>query len=49
MFGVDLSAISLKYAYEHGLSELNGAKLNAEELEWIAWRTANDVYRLGLE
>ena len=48
MFGVDLSAISLNYAYEHGFRELNGAKLNAEELEWIAWRTANKVYSLGL-
>ena len=48
MFGVDLSAISLNYAYELGFSDLNGANLNAEELEWIAWRTANQVYQLGL-
>ncbi len=49
MFGVDLSAISLNYAYEHGFRELNGAKPNAEEKEWIAWRTANKVYQLNLE
>ncbi len=49
MFGVDLSAISVNYAYEHGFRELKGAKLNSEELEWIAWRTANEVYQLGLE
>ena len=48
MFGVDLSAISLNYAYEHGFRELNGANPDAEELEWIAWRTANKVYKLGL-
>ena len=49
MFGVDLSVVSLNYAYELGFSDLNGANLNAEELEWIAWRTANKVYKLGLE
>ena len=49
MFGVDLSQVSLNYAYELGFGNLNGAKLNAEELEWIAWRTANQVYGLGLE
>lgn len=49
MFGVDLSAVSLNYAYEHGFRELNGANPNAEELEWIAWRTVNEVYQLGLE
>jgi len=49
MFGVDLSVVSLNYAYELGFSDLNGANLNAEELEWIAWRTANKVYQLGLE
>ena len=48
MVGVDLSAVSLNYAYEHGFREFDGAKLNAEELEWIAWRTANEVYQLGL-
>ncbi len=48
MFGVDLSAVSLNYAYEHGFRELSGAEPNPEELEWIAWRTANEVYQLGL-
>jgi hypothetical protein len=49
MLGFDLSVVSLNYDYELGFSELNGANLNAKELEWIAWRTANEVYRLGLE
>ena len=48
MFGTDLSAISVNYAYEHGFAFLNGAEPDAEELDWMAWRTANDVYRLGL-
>ncbi len=49
MFGVDLSAVSLNYAYEHGFRELKVAEPNAEELEWIAWRSVNEVYQLGLE
>lgn len=49
MFGTDLSAISLNYSYDLGFRDLNEAKLNAEELEWIAWRTANKVYQLGLD
>jgi predicted TIM-barrel fold metal-dependent hydrolase len=49
MFGTDLSAISVNYSYEDNFRALNGAELNAEELEWIAWRTANKVYQLGLE
>jgi predicted TIM-barrel fold metal-dependent hydrolase len=48
MFGTDLSAISVNYAYEHGFAFLNGTEPDAEELDWMAWRTANDVYRLGL-
>ena len=48
MFGTDLSAISVNYAYQHGFTYLNGTEPTAEELDWMAWRTANDVYRLGL-
>ena len=48
MFGTDLSGISVNYAYEEGFHILDGAKPNAEELEWIAWRTVNEVYQLGL-
>jgi hypothetical protein len=48
MFGTDLSAISVNYAYEHGFALLNGTQPDAEELEWIAWRTANEIYKLGL-
>ncbi len=49
MFGTDLSLISHNYSYKENFHALDGAQLNAEELEWIAWRTANKVYRLGLE
>ncbi len=49
MFGTDLSLISHNYSYKENFHALNGAKLNAEEVEWIAWRTANKVYQLGLE
>ena len=49
MFGTDLSGISVNYAYEEGFRILDGAKLNAEEKEWVAWRTVNKVYQLGLE
>ena len=49
MFGTDLSGVSVNYAYEEGFRILDGAKLNTEELEWIAWRTANKVYQLHLE
>ena len=49
MFGTDLSGISVNYAYEEGFHILDGVKLNAEQWEWIAWRTANKVYRLNLE
>ena len=48
MFGTDLSAISVNYAHEHGLRVLGGADLSAEESDWISWRTANEVYQLGL-
>jgi predicted TIM-barrel fold metal-dependent hydrolase len=48
MFGTDLSAISVNYAHEHGLRLLDGADLSAEESDWISWRTANQVYQLGL-
>ena len=49
MFGVDMNQASLNYGYELGFSNLNGANLDAEDVEWIAWRTANQVYQLGLE
>jgi hypothetical protein len=47
--GTDLSGISVNYAYEDGFRIIDGAELNAEEWEWIAWRTVNEVYKLGLE
>ena len=48
MFGTDLSAISVNYSYKHGFALFNATEPDTEELEWMAWRTANDVYRLGL-
>ena len=48
MFGTDLSGISVNYAYPAGMRIAEGASLTQEEWDWIAWRTANEVYRLGL-
>lgn len=49
MFGTDLSAVSTNYSLDLGFRDLNGANLKPEEVEWICWRTANEVYELGLE
>jgi predicted TIM-barrel fold metal-dependent hydrolase len=49
MFGSDLSAVSTNYSLDHGFRDLNGANLTPEQVEWICWRTANEVYELGLE
>ena len=49
MFGTDLSAVSTNYSLDHGFRDLNGANLTADQVEWICWRTANEVYQLGLE
>ena len=48
MFGTDLSAISVNYSYQHGFAFINGTEADAEEMEWMAWRSANELYDLGL-
>ena len=49
MFGTDLHGLSQNYAYDIGFEIVDGTHLSAEEWKWIAWRTADTVYRLGLE
>lgn len=49
MFGTDLSGISVNYAHSAGMRIVEGTSLTQEEWDWIAWRTANEVYVLGLE
>jgi hypothetical protein len=48
MFGTDLHGLSVNYAYEHGFHTVDGAHPTDEEREWIAWRTADTLYQLGL-
>ena len=48
MFGTDLSALSVNYSYGHGIHTLDSIEPTAEEREWISWRTADTLYRLGL-
>lgn len=49
MFGSDLSAVSANYSILDSLRTAIGARLSAEEREQIAWKTANQVYKLGLK
>ena len=49
MFGTDLHALSVNYSLEHGLHTVDGAEPSEEDREWIAWRTADELYQLGLE
>ena len=49
MFGTDLHVVSRNFAYDQGAEIVRDAKLSDEEWEWVAWRTANEVYRLGLQ
>ncbi len=49
MFGTDLHGLSVNYAYDVGFEIVDGAHPSEEEREWIAWRTADSVYQLGLE
>ena len=48
MFGTDLHGLSINYANEVGFEIVNGAHPTKEENEWIAWRTADELYQLGL-
>lgn len=49
MYGSDLSAIASNHAILDNLRTCIEARLSAEEREHIAWKTANQVYKLGLE
>lgn len=48
-FGTDLHGLSVNYAYDVGFEIVDGAHPNDEDREWMAWRTADTVYQLGLE
>lgn len=49
MFGSDTSAISTGYSILDNLRTAVEARLSAEEREQIAWKTANQLYKLGLK
>ena len=49
MYGSDLSGISSNYSTLDNLRTCIMARLSAEEREWIAWKTANHAYKLGLK
>ena len=49
MYGSDLSAISSNHAILDNLRTAIEARLSSEEREHIAWKTANQIYKLGLK
>ena len=49
MFACDLSAISSNHATLDNLRTAIEARLTADEREHIAWKTANQIYKLGLK
>ncbi len=49
MYGSDLSAIASNHAILDNLRTAIEARLSAEEREHIAWKTANQIYKLGLK
>ena len=49
MFGSDLSAISSNHSIADNLITAIETRLTAEEREQIAWKTANQIYKLGLK
>jgi hypothetical protein len=49
MYGSDLSAISSNHSIADNLRTAIEARLSAEEREQIAWKTANQIYKLGLK
>jgi uncharacterized protein len=49
MYGSDLSAISSNHSTMDNLRTATEARLSAEEREHIAWKTANQIYKLGLK
>jgi uncharacterized protein len=48
MYGSDLSAMSAYHSTLDNLRTAIEARLSAEERENIAWKTANQIYKLGL-
>jgi uncharacterized protein len=48
MYGSDLSGVSTGYSEEDNLRTCIEARLSAEEREQIAWKTTNQIYKLGL-
>lgn len=49
MFACDLSAFSSNHSILDNLRTAIVARLSADEREDIAWRTANQIYKLGLK
>jgi predicted TIM-barrel fold metal-dependent hydrolase len=49
MYGSDLSGVSTGYSELDNLKTCIETRLSADEREWIAWKTANQVYKLGLK
>lgn len=49
MYGSDTSAISSNYSIMDNLRTAIETRLSAEEREHIAWKTANQIYKLGLQ
>lgn len=49
MYGSDLSAISSNHSTMDNLRTAIETRLSAEEREQIAWKTANQIYKLGLK
>ena len=48
MYGTDLHGLSVNYAQDVGFEIVDGAKPSEEEREWLSWRTADELYGLGL-
>jgi len=48
MYGSDLSGVSTGYSEEDNIRTAIETRLSAEEREQIAWKTANQVFKLGL-
>jgi predicted TIM-barrel fold metal-dependent hydrolase len=48
MYGSDLSGVSTGYSEEDNIRTAIDARLSAEEREQIAWKTANQVFKVGL-
>jgi len=49
MYGSDLSGISSSYSTLDYLRTMIETRISADEREHIAWKTANQIYKLGLK